>query len=157
LQSQEGLGSVFTLYFPVSREELPKENVPMVIEDYMGKGESILVVDDIEEQRNIARMLLKRFGYSVTAVPSGEEAVEFMTKHDVDLLVLDMIMDPGIDGLETYKRILKLYPNQKAIIVSGFSETKRVKEAQNLGAGPYVRKPYLMEKIGKAVREELDS
>jgi two-component system cell cycle sensor histidine kinase/response regulator CckA len=71
-------------------------------------------------------------------------------------LVLDMIMDPGIDGLETYKRILKLYPNQKAIIVSGFSETKRVKEAQTLGAGPYVRKPYLMENIAKAVREELD-
>jgi PAS domain S-box-containing protein len=156
VQSREGLGSIFTLYFPVSRKELPKENVPMVIDDYMGKGESVLVVDDVEEQRNIALMLLKRLGYSVTAVPSGEAAVDYMTNHDVDLLVLDMIMDPGIDGLETYKRILKLYPNQKAIIVSGFSETKRVKEAQNLGAGPYVPKPYSMENIAKAVREELD-
>jgi PAS domain S-box-containing protein len=156
VQSREGLGSIFTLYFPVSREALPKESVPMVIEDYMGKGESVLVVDDVEEQRNIAVMLLKRLGYSVTAVPSGEAALDYMTHHDVDLLVLDMIMDPGIDGLETYKRILKLNPNQKAIIVSGFSETKRVKEAQSLGAGPYVRKPYLMENIAKAVREELD-
>jgi PAS domain S-box-containing protein len=156
VQSREGLGSIFTLYFPVSREELPKENVPTVIEDYMGKGESVLVVDVVEDQRNIALMLLKRLGYSVTAVPGGEEAVDYMTNHDVDLLVLDMIMDPGIDGLETYKRILKLYPNQKAIIVSGFSETKRVKEAQNLGAGPYVPKPYSMENIAKAVREELD-
>ena len=95
--------------------------------------------------------------YSVTAAPSGEEAVEFMTNHDVDLLILDMIMDPGIDGLETYRRILKLNPNQKAIIVSGFSETERVKEAQNLGAGVYVRKPYLMEKIGRAVKAELDN
>ncbi len=155
--SQEGLGSTFTLYFPVSRKELPKEAPPMVIEDYMGKGESVLVVDDVDEQRNIALMLLKRLGYSVTAVPSGEEAVEFMTNHDVDLLILDMIMDPGIDGLETYRRILKLNPNQKAIIVSGFSETERVKEAQNLGAGVYVRKPYLMEKIGKAVKAELDN
>ncbi len=157
VQSREGLGSIFTLYFPVSREELPKEDVPVVIEDYMGRGESILVVDDVEEQRNIARMLLERLGYSVTTVPSGEKAVDFMTKHSVDLLVLDMIMDPGIDGLETYKRIIKLHPKQRAIIVSGFSETNRVREAQNLGAGSYVRKPYLMEKIGKAIREELDN
>jgi len=155
--SREGLGSVFTLYFPVSREELPKEDAPLVIQDYMGKGESVLVVDDVDEQRNVAIMLMKRLGYSVTAVSSGEEAVEFVSKHEVDLLMLDMIMDPGIDGLETYKRILKLNPSQKAIIVSGFSETKRVKEAQNLGAGVYVRKPYLMEKIAKAVRAELDN
>jgi CheY-like chemotaxis protein len=115
------------------------------------------VVDDVDEQRNIAIMRLKRRGYSVTAVSSGEEAVEFMTHHDADLMILDMIMDPGIDGLETYRRILKLKPNQKAIVVSGFSETKRVKAAQSLGAGVYVRKPYLMEKICRAVRAELDA
>lgn len=153
--SEEGLGSTFTLYFPVSRKELPQKASPSVIEDYMGSGESILVVDDVEEQRNIAVMLLNRLGYSVTAVSSGEEAVEFMNRQDADLLILDMIMEPGIDGLETYKRILKIKPNQKAIIVSGFSETERVKEAQSLGAGIYVRKPYLMEKIGRAVRAEL--
>ena len=67
-----------------------------------------------------------------------------------------MIMDPGIDGLETYQKILELYPGQKAIIASGFSETDRVREAQRLGAGAYVRKPYLIEKIGVAVRNELD-
>ena len=155
--SEEGLGSTFTLYFPVSRKELPQKASPMVIEDYMGEGESVLVVDDVDEQRNIAVMLLNRLGYSVTAVSSGEEAVELLTNHDADLLILDMIMEPGIDGLETYKRILKSKPNQKAIVVSGFSETKRVKEAQSLGAGAYVRKPYLMEKIGRAVRAELDA
>jgi len=155
--SQEGLGSTFTLYFPVTRKKLRKKQAPMMIEDYMGKGESILVVDDVDEQRNIATMLLKRLGYSVTAVSSGEEAVEFMTNHEMDLLILDMIMDPGIDGLETYRKILLSNPNQKAIIVSGFSETERVKKAQKLGAATYVRKPYLMEKIGKAVRKELDN
>jgi DNA-binding NarL/FixJ family response regulator len=72
------------------------------------------------------------------------------------MVILDMIMDPGIDGLETYKRILQLHPRQKAIIVSGFSETERVKEVQKLGAGPYVKKPYLVEQIGLAVRRELD-
>jgi DNA-binding NarL/FixJ family response regulator len=70
--------------------------------------------------------------------------------------MLDMIMDPGIDGLDTYKRILEFHPEQKAIIVSGFSETRKVKKAQRLGAGAYVKKPYLLEKIGLAVRDELD-
>ena len=66
-----------------------------------------------------------------------------------------MIMDPGIDGLQTYKNILKLHPGQRAIIASGFSETDRVKEAHKLGASQYVRKPYALKKMGLAVRTEL--
>jgi DNA-binding NarL/FixJ family response regulator len=79
-----------------------------------------------------------------------------MTRNRADLLVLDMIMDPGIDGLETYRQILELHPGQKAIIVSGFSENERVRAAQALGAGAYLRKPYTYDKIGLAVRTELD-
>ena len=122
----------------------------------MGKGEKILVVDDVQEQREIATGMLKKLGYSVTNVSSGEEAVEYMENNTADLLVLDMIMDPGMDGLETYKQILELYPDQKVIIASGFSETPRVKEIIKLGAGAYVKKPYLIEKIGLAVKEELE-
>ena len=53
------------------------------------------------------------------------------------------------------KQILKLHPKQKAIFASGFSETKRVKEAQKLGAGKYIKKPYTLKKIGMAVKEDL--
>ena len=74
----------------------------------------------------------------------------------MDILVLDMIMDPGIDGMETYSRIKKLHPNQKAVIASGYAENMRVKQTQDMGAGAYVRKPYTLEKIGMAIREELD-
>jgi two-component system cell cycle sensor histidine kinase/response regulator CckA len=77
-----------------------------------------------------------------------------MKSNSADLLVLDMIIDPGIDGLETYNRILKLHPHHKAIIVSGFSETKRVKEAQELGAGSYVKKPYTLDKVGTGIKNE---
>ncbi|MBI5897224.1 MAG: response regulator, partial [Desulfobacterales bacterium] len=72
-----------------------------------------------------------------------------------DLLLLDMIMRPGIDGLETFKRVVALHPDQKAIIASGFSETERVGEAQRLGAGSYLRKPYSLQSLGTAVKEEL--
>lgn len=65
-------------------------------------------------------------------------------------------MDPGMDGLDTYKKVLEIFPKQQAIIVSGFSESDRVHAAQALGAGAYVRKPYFIEKLGLAVRKELD-
>jgi len=156
VQSTEGKGTTFTIYFPVTRKALDKDKSLLTIEDYMSKGEVILVVDDVEEQRKIASRMLSKLGYSVTSVSSGEEAVDYMKNNSADLLVLDMIMAPGIDGLETYRRILELHPKQKAIIASGFSETDRVKEAQRLGAGAYVKKPYLIQKIGLAVRAEID-
>jgi len=156
IQTSEGRGTRFTLYFSATQSEPTKGASPLQADEYMGKGESILVVDDVREQRKIASMILKRLGYSVTVVSSGEEAVDYMKSNSADLLVLDMIMDPGIDGLETYRQIRKLRPHQRAVLVSGFSETERVKEAQRLGAGSYVRKPYSMEKIGAAIRVELD-
>jgi PAS domain S-box-containing protein len=155
VQSREGVGSTFTLYFPVARNGIAGDQVPAPLPDYLGQGESILVVDDVGGQRELAARMLTRLNYRVTAVASGEEAVEFLGRQKVDLLVLDMIMDPGIDGLETYRRILEINPQQKAVIVSGFSETDRVSQAQALGAGAYVRKPYVMERLGFAVRKEL--
>ena len=79
-----------------------------------------------------------------------------MKEREIDLIVLDMIMDPGMDGLDTYKSVLAVHPKQKAIIVSGFSKPDRVHDAQSLGAGAYVRKPYIKENLGLAVRKELD-
>ncbi|MEN6374207.1 MAG: ATP-binding protein [Smithella sp.] len=157
VHSKIGEGSVFTLYFPATREESKeqqKQKEP--VERYLGKGESVLVIDDIAEQREIASLFLVQLGYEVKTVASGEEAVDYLKKRKADILVLDMIMENGIDGLETFQRILEINPWQKAILVSGFSETERVKEAQRLGAGAYIRKPYMMEKIGIAVRNELD-
>jgi DNA-binding NtrC family response regulator len=140
----------------MTREELIVQQQKVPIERYMGNGESVLVVDDIAEQRDVADRLLTRLGYEVHVASGGEEAVEYLKENKADILVLDMIMTPGIDGLETYLRVLEINPKQKAIIVSGFSETERVREAQKLGAGAYVKKPYIMEKIGMAIRDELD-
>ena len=155
VQSTEGKGTTFTLYFPVTRKSL-EERSETSLENYMGKGEAILVVDDVEEQRQIASGMLKELGYSVVSVSSGEEAVEYLKTNKADLLLLDMIMDPGMDGLDTYKKILEMHPEQKAIIASGFSETGRVKTVQSLGAGAYIRKPLLLDKIGIAVKDELE-
>jgi PAS domain S-box-containing protein len=155
VESSPGKGTRFTLYFPVTRKEVVEEIANFAIKDFMGNGESILVVDDIGEQRQIASTILGQLGYTVKTVSCGEAAVEYMKNHHADLIVLDMIMDPGIDGLDTYKQILSMHPDQKAVIASGFSETDRVREAQRLGAGDYIKKPYTIEKISSAIRSEL--
>ncbi len=156
VKSLEGQGTAFTLYFPVADGEVKTKEEGLTSEDYMGSGESILVVDDREEQREIAATMLKKLGYQATVMASGEEAVDYLKSNSADLVVLDMVMDPGIDGFETYKRIIVHHPNQKAIITSGFLETDRVKETQKLGAGQYVKKPYVLEEIGQVVKTELE-
>jgi CheY-like chemotaxis protein len=155
VQSEDGKGSTFTIYLPATREEVTGDEKKASPEQYMGKGETILVVDDVKEQREVATSMLTRLGYVVHAVSGGEEAIAYLKASKADLIVLDMIMEPGMDGLETYQRVLATNPKQKAIIVSGFSETNRVKKALELGAGAYVRKPYILEKIGMAIRKEL--
>lgn len=159
VESKPGKGTTFVLYFPMDRREIVlKTQTFLSPSQYMGRGESVLVVDDIAEQREIAVRILKRLGYVVHSVSSGEESVAFIKNQDVqiDIILLDMIMRPGIDGLETYRRICELCPGQKAVIASGFSESEQVDEVQRLGAGPYLKKPYTFEQIGVAVRSELD-
>jgi PAS domain S-box-containing protein len=155
VESTKGKGTAFMLYFPAC-QEVSRTRTVVSMEHYRGKGESVLIVDDMEDQREIASTLLGRLGYSVVAVSSGEDAVHRVAQREVDLLVLDMILGGGMDGLDTYREIIKICPSQKAILASGYSETARVKEAQRLGAGQYIRKPYTLERIGIAVRCELD-
>jgi two-component system cell cycle sensor histidine kinase/response regulator CckA len=77
-------------------------------------------------------------------------------EHLVDLIVLDMVMPKGMNGRETYEEIIKIRPGQKAVIASGYSKTEDVNAAQASGAGKYIKKPYTSEKIGVAVRRELE-
>lgn len=153
LQTRVGQGSAFQLYFPLAPgDSLLAEPTGG---DYRGT-ESVLVVDDVPEQREVATRLLSSLGYRVRAVSDGQAALELLSREGADLLVLDMLMGGGLDGLDTYRESCKLYPGQKAVIASGFSETERVRQAQELGVGQFVRKPYTLDSLGKAVRSELD-
>lgn len=151
-------GTSFELYFPVTGAEIAKWDIsmPLSINDLRGNGEMILVVDDMENQREISCGMLKELGYKTESVSSGKDAVEYLKEHTIDLILLDMIMDPGINGCETYQRILKISPHQKAIIASGYAETDNVKAVQNLGAGRYLKKPLSIENLGLAVKKELN-
>ncbi len=155
VESQLGKGSVVNIYFKAFRDRMSESQSSLPQEALKGSGESILVVDDILQQRDIASQMLTHLGYRPLTVASGEDAIECMSARSVDLVVLDMIMEPGMDGLDTYRRILERCPSQRAVIASGFSETHRVKEAIKLGVGAYIQKPYTIEKLAKAIREGL--
>jgi PAS domain S-box-containing protein len=156
VESEVGRGTRITVYLPASRQKVDLQLARNTIDQFKGRGETILVVDDMPEQLEIAAKILGKLGYQVATAPGGQEAVDYLRENTVDLVILDMIMAPEMDGLETYRHIVKIHPGQKAIIASGFSETDRVHDAQRLGAGAYIKKPYRLEKIGMTVREELD-
>jgi len=143
-------GTSFTLYFPV-RHEPAKSSQTQPVNVMEGQGEHILVIDDDPQLRDIARKMLTTLGYQVDTVQSGEEAVEFVSSQSIDLALIDMIMEPGINGLETYRRLLAIQDGLKAIITSGFSKSDDVTKALNLGAGGYLRKPYSIRQLGLLV------
>jgi len=117
-------------------------------------SETILIVDDEKQQRDVTSKMLSMLGYTVNAVASGEEAVAHLQAHTVDLLLLDMIM-PGLNGRETYERIIERHPKQKALFISGYSQDKEVEQGMRLGIDGFVKKPFTMEELALAVKEEL--
>ena len=156
VQSVEGRGTEVSVFLPATRKEsltpVPQDS----LDAFKGSGETVLVVDDIKEQREIAAKIIEQLGYVARSAESGEQAVELLKHERADLLILDMIMDPGIDGLETYHQVKKLHPRQKAIITSGYAETERVKMAQRLGVGCYLKKPYTVHNLACAIKSELN-
>ena len=153
----DGQGTIFELYFPVTREKLSEQKGVKDFARLQGAGELILIVDDEKQQRDIGEKMLLNLGYQVETVSSGEEALVFVRDKAVDMLVLDMIMDPGINGRETYEQIVKICPGQRALITSGFSENEEVQKAQKLGAGKFLRKPYTYEQLAVAVKRGLQA
>jgi CheY-like chemotaxis protein len=148
-----GKGTEFILYFPIiyTEDELSSEDE----QNYTGT-ETVLVVDDLEDQRDMTSELLVSLGYKTRMAANGREAVEYLRHNTVDIVVLDMIMEPGFDGLDTYREIIKLHPDMRVMVMSGYSVTNRVEEMKKLGGGQYLRKPFSLQEIGTAVRNELD-
>lgn len=155
VSSREGEGSVFEVYFPLTAEQRAAPPPKVALEDYRGRGEQILVVDDEAQQRDIAAELLVRLGYRVETAAGGAQALEKLVAGNFQLVMMDMIMDPSMDGLDTYRAMRNLGYVPPTVIVSGYAEDDRVREALSLGAGPYLRKPYALEGLGVMLRQSL--
>ena len=149
-------GTCFKLYFPQGTMIDMIQTETAEDQKYTGNNELILIVDDEPQILDIAGMMLEAMGYKTVFACSGEMAVEYLKKNAVDLIVLDMLMEPGMNGRQTYEKILKIHPDPKVIITSGFSESNEVKIALELGAGMFIKKPYTMGQLGKAVKNTLN-
>lgn len=156
LESSPGHGAVFMVYIPISRagtETGPAAKLPH-------GTERILIVDDDAPQVLVLKQLLEVLGYKATGAASGEECLALVKAQTppFDLIILDMVMDRGIDGLTTFMGVRKIVPDQRVILISGYAKAaRRIGKAQELGAGIFLRKPLTIERVAMAVRDELDA
>ena len=144
-------GTTFELYFPSIEADIATNPQQADWKKFKGQGETILVIDDELRQREIAGQLLTSLNYSVQMVSSGEEAIEYVKNHTPDLLVLDMIMPPGQNGRMTFEQILKIHPQQKAIIASGYADDGDVQATLQMGAQAFLQKPYTLLQIASSI------
>ncbi|MFT5699597.1 MAG: two-component system cell cycle sensor histidine kinase/response regulator CckA [Desulforhopalus sp.] len=148
-------GSIFELYFPVIAQKDLQVLEPPSLETMFGHGETILIVDDEKEQREIISSVLNRLGYQTSTATCGEKAIEYLKKTPVDLVLLDIVMPRGINGYETLKEIRTINPEQKAIITSGqTNHPDRIKAAE-LGGNQYLAKPVSLSLLARTIRNEI--
>jgi CheY-like chemotaxis protein len=133
-----------------------EDNSPYPRERATTQKATILVVDDDPLMRTVTKELLALLDYEVHVAASGEDALSLLAEASFDLLILDMIMPPGIDGAETYRQVKMIRPSQRAIVLSGYAESDRVRAALTLGVGAFLRKPITLAQLGKAVQAELE-
>jgi signal transduction histidine kinase/CheY-like chemotaxis protein len=156
LESEEGRGTTFSLFFPQHAEALPGGKRKQ--RSHIPRGtEHILVVDDEPAVLEVARDILSHLGYTIYAASNGHEGVEFYRtrRGSIDLVLLDVNM-PVMSGIEAFEQLRSLDPRVRIIIVTGYG--KGVIEAPRFSSevNGFVQKPFLLETLATKVRKVLD-
>jgi two-component system NtrC family response regulator len=119
------------------------------------RTKSILVVDDDESLRTVARMQLEDLGYQVTAVSGGEEALEVLTAQSVALVITDLRM-PGMSGMDLLQRVRAEFPETQVVIITAYATIENAVEAVKAGAYDYVTKPLNFNNLALVVARALE-
>ncbi len=158
-ESAVGKGTSFYLYLPVT-DAFAQSARPS---DIQGGDEWILVVEDDPVQTQVLTRALNELGYRVSAVASGEAAVEAVEKGArasppklPDLILLDLVLRDTMDGIETFRRIRAISPTVKTVTISGFHLPDKIAEGEALGMSCHLAKPLTVAALARAVREALD-
>ena len=156
VSSQPGAGTVFKVYFPIVERaaDVPKAKVE---HHFPGGQETILVAEDEEKVRQLARLILERAGYTVLTARNGEEALRIVKERggNVDLALLDVVM-PVLGGRATYERLRSLYPGMRFLFASGYN-VATVNADFVLGEGlELIQKPFERGSLLEKVRDLLD-
>ena len=154
--SEPGQGTTFKIFFPVQESDVlqPEKAVPP--DNSPGGRETILVVDDEPEIRELTREVLESLGYAAMIASSGEEALDIYKQQgkNVDLVLLDLNM-PGMGGDKCLQELLQLDPQVRVLIVSGYAFNAL--DILNAGSKGYLSKPYQTNELAAKLREVLDS
>ena len=155
--SEPGVGTTFKIYLPVIPMEAELEirsEMPAVAPG----TETILMVDDEELVRDLGKRILDRSGYTVVTAVNGKDALDmYKEKGDkISLVILDLVM-PQMGGKECAQELLKLNPQAKVLVASGYASGGTRSDASQLGARGFVRKPYNIKQLLQSVRDILDS
>jgi two-component system cell cycle sensor histidine kinase/response regulator CckA len=156
VESEPGKGATFRLYFPQVPEEAevfrPK---PLDQPSLMG-SETVLIVEDDEALRELAREMLESYGYKTLLANDGAAALELAQKHPnpIQLLMTDILM-PKMGGIELAERLSTLQPELKILYTSGYNDSGG--NLQGLAGARYLQKPYAMEEVARTVSELLES
>ena len=148
-------GAIFEIYLPITNEEISSTKNIDINHTLRGNGEIVLIIDDQLEQIETMEKILASLGYKTYSATSGEEGITLFQSQAVDLVLIDMIMGDGLNGRETYERILQVRPGQKAIIVSGYSKYEEAQKAKALGISHFLEKPVTISKLSLAIKQAL--
>ena len=163
LTSEPGCGTRFDLYFPQIADPSEKTSAPVTpaeektpeqTNDIPPELPRALIVDDGEDQRKIAELMMQKLGFDVVPMSAGREAVDWLKQNDATVVLLDMVMEP-MDGLATYRALAAFKPKQKIIIISGYAETEKTEEVLRQSGGRFIAKPYTFDTLKHAVNEIL--
>lgn len=154
--SEPGRGTSFKIYLPVSRTE-SLSSLAETREMPAFGTETILIVDDDDRIRDISQQMIEMGGYKVLTAPSGEEALKIyhLRKNEISLIILDLIM-PGMGGKRCLRELLRIDPDVRVLVASGFSSNDLTFDEKEAGARGFVRKPYDAKDILGAIRNVLD-
>jgi two-component system cell cycle sensor histidine kinase/response regulator CckA len=151
-------GSTFTIYLPAVDEPVaPPVAVPEGAEIPRG-SETILVVEDEESVRALARKILERNGYTVLEAGHAEEALLTCARHagPIHLVVTDVVM-PGVSGRELAERLLALHSDMRVLFVSGYIKDAIVERDRFDPGRAFLQKPFTREGLARKVREILQT
>jgi two-component system, cell cycle sensor histidine kinase and response regulator CckA len=154
--SELGRGSLFKIFLPAEESKETKQAEEGLSKLPLGRGESILIIDDEASIREVTKASLEAYGYRVFTASDGIEAVAIYAeqKDKIDVILLDMVM-PIMDGPLTIRALRKILPEVKIIAVSGLHTNERMDESIRIGVKKFLLKPYTVEELLKALQEVL--
>ena len=151
--SEPGKGSMFKIYLPAQEEDKSDES-KYIEEPVADQGKkTIMLVEDEPEIRELTYEFLESFDYNVYCADNGEQALEiYQEQEDIDLVLLDLNM-PGMGGQKCFEELLKIDPEAKIIIVSGYSATGKEQQILGSKAQGFLSKPYQMRELASKIEE----